>query len=246
MNNADHIPQEVFERIEHYILGTLTQPETERFEQDLEDSEALSLQYKEVKSLLSGIEEASLREELERFHGEMDSSENKGARDARISIWRWLVAAVVSLCIGAGVWLLLSQEEKHVTLYAEFYQEDPGLITAMSSEASYDFDRGMVDYKIGNYREAIARWELLKEARPENDTLLYFIGSAFLAQGSAEPAIAYFQQVTGLGEGGFLDDAYWYLGLAYLKEGREEEAIEALKQTKHPQRDRLLQLIREK
>ena len=45
----------------------------------------------------------------------------------------------------------IPQETVHQKLFAQFYQEDPGLITAMSSEGQYEFDRAMVDYKSGNY-----------------------------------------------------------------------------------------------
>jgi len=33
-----------------------------------------------------------------------------------------------------------------------YYKADPGLLTAMSSAISYEFDRGIVDYKSANYQ----------------------------------------------------------------------------------------------
>jgi tetratricopeptide (TPR) repeat protein len=101
-------------------------------------------------------------------------------------------------------------------------------VTAMSSNANYEFDRGMVDYKTGNYQDAIERWENLLAEKPENDTLNYFIGSAFLAMDDPAHAKSFLEKASHMTSGIFAKEASWYLGLSFLKSGNHEEAIKYL------------------
>lgn len=245
MNNPNHIPQKEFERIEQYILGHLNAQDMEGFELEMEENELLRQNYKEVKALILAVEEGALRNTLDNFHQEMTNSEVDQTPSKKINAWAWAAAAAIALCIAGAVWILYPSESFHSRQFAQFYIEDPGLITAMSSESSYDFDRAMVEYKSGNYQEAIKRWEKLYQSNPENDTLNYFLGSAHLAKEETEPAIAYFQKVTQLPEGRFTDDNYWYLALSYLKLGRMEDAVNALYKTDHPLKEKLLNSIHE-
>ncbi len=77
-------------------------------------------------------------------------------------------------------------------------------------------------------------------AKPENDTLNYFIGSAWLAKEDGEQAIPYFKKVIAAPGSYFLSDAYWYIGLALLSQNKTGEAIPFIKQSGHEQKDALL------
>lgn len=246
MENKKHISQEELERIEQYILGQMSTQEKVDFEKDLELSEEKKQNYLMVKSLISGIEEGAFREQLDMIHHEMDDKPEKEVIIKRIYPNWWAIAAAIALAIAAVVWVFFPQQTSHQNLFAQYYQEDPGLITAMSSESQYDFDRAMVDYKSGNYREAIRRWEGLSGQKPDNDTLSYFLGSAHLALAETDLAINYFEKVRSMPTGRFTDDNFWYLALAYLKEGRLEEAKASLEKTEHPLKDDLLQSLRKK
>ena len=41
----------------------------------------------------------------------------------------------------------------------------------------------------------------------------------------------------------YKDDAFWYLGLALLKEGKKDEAIKAISQSTHAEKDELLKKL---
>ena len=63
------------------------------------------------------------------------------------------------------------------------------------------------------------------EDKPENDTLNYFIGVAHLANKNVTEAIPFLERsIEAEDDFVFLDDAYFYLGLAYLKEDNIELA----------------------
>ncbi|PRY89865.1 tetratricopeptide repeat protein [Mongoliibacter ruber] len=240
MKNPNHIPQEEFERIEQYIFGNISAEESDAFELEMESDNDLRKKYLEVKTIISGLEEAALREDLEIFHKEMEAPTQRITTNRSINYWPWAAAAAIFLCIVAAVWTIYPPTPSHERLFAQFYQEDPGLITAMSSASNYEFDRAMVDYKSGKYEEAIVRWEKLIQNNPENDTLQYFLGASNLALKKADPAIFYLNSFVSKEESAFYEDATWYLALAYLLGGKVDEAINMLNQSQNPQTAKLL------
>lgn len=246
MNNPNHISQEEIERIEQFVLDKMSDQQAEAFRKELEQSPVLRDKYAEVKALIEAVEEGALRENLEQFHQQMETEFPASKSTRHLSSYYWAAAAAIVLLIAAAVWILYPQETVHQKLYAQFYQEDPGLITAMSSEGQYEFDRAMVDYKSGNYREAIERWEKLIIKKADNDTLNYFLGVAHLALEETGPAISYFEIVSQLPEGRFSDDNYWYMALAYLKQGKIEEAVGKLDKTGNPMKEQLLKSLQKK
>ncbi|MFN3997528.1 tetratricopeptide repeat protein [Algoriphagus sp.] len=242
MKNPNYIPQEEFERIEEYILGNVSPEEIDAFESEMKKNADLRQKYLEVKKIISGIEEVALRNNLEIFHQEIDTENQIISPNRSINFWPWVAAAAIALCIATAVWVLYPQQSDARSLFAQYYQEDPGLVTAMSSETNYEFDRAMVDYKSANYKEAIGRWEKLIQVRPENDTIQYFLGASHLALKNADPAITYFEAVANNEISFFQKDAIWYLGLAYILEGKNDQAVEVLEQS---QDYRAIELLKE-
>src|SRR5690606_23244373 len=112
-------------------------------------------------------------------------------------------------------------ETPNQKLYAEFFVPDPGLPTTMSSTNNYTFFDAMVNYKQGDYKTAIKKWETLEAANTENDTLIYFLGVAHLAKGNTEDAISYLEKSKDFKDSVFKNDAYYYLGMAHLKNNQK-------------------------
>nr|WP_303626606.1 tetratricopeptide repeat protein [Ferruginibacter sp. HRS2-29] len=103
----------------------------------------------------------------------------------------------------------------------------------------------MVDYKTGKYSAAIDSWKKLLPLNPGNDTLNYFIGSAYLANKDGASAIGYFNDVLKTGRTAFSSEALWYKGLALIRLGKKDEAIEAISSSGHPQKAALLHKLKE-
>ncbi len=246
MNNPNHISQEEFERIEQYILGNLSAHEALAFEHEMDHNELLRQNFEEVKAFIIGIEEGALRYSLDTFHKEMEVLGADVQSNKETNYWTWASAAVITFFVVTTVWMFCFKEDFHSQQFTQFYTADPGLITAMSSASSYDFDRAMVAYKSGDYQDAIKRWEKIYKSNTDNDTLNYFLGSAHLAKQEVELAIVYFQKVEQLPEGHFTNDNYWYLALSYLKLGRMEDAVNTLYKTDHPMKEKLLNSIHER
>ena len=242
MNNQTNISQEEFERFESYLLNRLQAKDKVMFEKQLGDDKEFSAKFQSVKAILEGIEETALRENLKGFHHEL--SENETIKTKRFP---WLgVAASFLLLLGLFTWVFLLSPSEEERLFSTHYQPDPGLVTAMGSSMEYEFDRGMVDYKLGEYEAAIARWENLREEKPENDTLNYFLGAAYLDLKNTDRAIFYFEKALETDPSRFTDDGNWYLGLTYILTKDFDQAQKYLERSNHPNSKTVIKSLQEK
>ncbi len=221
--------QEEFERIERYLTGRMDDNEKPDFEASLKTDPRLRKQTEEVRALLHAIEEKKLREKLDDFHEELTAG-NRRVISVRPFL-KYAIAASIALLIGLGVWLLSVRKTPDEKLFSQYFKPDPGLVTPMSTTPDYEFYRGMVDYKQGKYKPAIRRWRPLIEQKPKNDTLNFYLGVAWLAQGENKKAIVYLSKAVKYPNSTFINEAWYYLGLALLKEGHSEKAIHSFKKS---------------
>jgi tetratricopeptide (TPR) repeat protein len=237
------ISQEEFEAIEQYILQQMPAEEKNAFTKRLATDQELQHKFDTVRLLLVGVQEASIKNRMEVFHTDLLSS---GKNTIRLSgkmasiKKRWLVAASIIFIATLGSLFYFNQETREEKIFAAYYQPDPGLISAMSATENYLFDRAMIDYKTGKYDAALKTWESMLVSKPGNDTLNYFIGSAYLAKEKNELALAHFQKVILNPDSYFLNDAYWYIGLVLLKENKIREAISFIEKSEHQDKNSLL------
>ena len=254
MKNNNHISQEEFEKFERYILGHMEDKERIAFENEIASDKILSQKLEDIKVILEGVEEAAFRNNLDEIHQELqkDSSDpimpkKPIYKNVKLIPWKsFSIAASLLFIAGFFAWLLLFKSEPNERLFIAYYQADPGLVTAMSSEVNYEFDRGMVDYKSGNYEDAITRWEKLLQEKTANDTLQYFLGVSNLAIKKPDSAISHLEKVSADETSNFQKDAFWYLGLAYLLKGKEDQAVEVLRKIENPQAIELVKELVEK
>ncbi len=227
--------QEDFELIERYHMGLLDPVEEEEIRRKiLADKDFASL-VREIGDLQLGVERAALASRLEAFHAEIrEEKRNMPVRALRPSLF-WGVAASLFLAITAGIWWMFGQKSPGEELYQAYFRPDPGLVTAMSGDANYEFDRAMVDYKVGNYADAITRWEKLRSEDPKNDSILYFLGISNLAMGRQAQAERLLGEVVSLPDSEFGAEANWYLGLVFLKKGDHDRAKTYLQKSERPE-----------
>ena len=242
--DLNDISQEEFESIEAYLNDQLSDEDLLVFEKRLNNEDGFSSKVEDIKTVLIGLETQALREELDKFHDELSNTQEETiANETPIRSLKWKrieVAAVLIIGLGS-FWLFNGNSNDR--LYSKYFTPDPGLPTTMSSTDNYEFYEAMVDYKQGNFNTAGEKWKMLLEANPKSDTLNYFIGSALMADDRPDEAINHFNTVTEINDGAFKNDAYYYLGLAYLKSGNTDAAISALKKTNVPKSKDLLKKL---
>lgn len=226
MNPNLNITQELLETAERYINKTMASNEIIAFEKKLQNDPTFKTQFEDIKTLLLGIEEQSLKETLDSFHKDLSSDTLKtNTVKPLFSIQKFAAAAAIIIAIGSFWFFNQSNNEK---LFDTYFIPDPGLPTTMSETSNFEFYDAMVNYKQGDYKTAISKWETLLISKPQNDTLNYFLGVAHLANKNEETSLKYLNTVTQNPKANFKNEAYYYLGLAYLKTDNVELAKKSL------------------
>ena len=192
--------------------------EREKFEQQLDNDSDFKTLVEDIQSFLFGIETQALKEQLDDFHKELPlqmpmEKKTKKFKAQQYRFMKFAAAAVLIIAVGC-FWFLNNAEER---LFDNYYTPDPGLPTTMSSSDNFEFFDAMVNYKQKDYDKAIRKWEVLHKKAPQNDTINYFLGSAYLAHKKEDTAITYLKAVVASKNSAFQEEAYYYLGLAYLK-----------------------------
>ena len=213
-----------FERIERFLLGEMGHAERADFETELDRNEQLRHEVGLQRKLLATVESgsANMDEQLKKTRKNNDTP--------RFLRYRWYAVAA-SVALAVGIWHFGFRQTPEEKLFATYFVPATGLVTPMKSTDDYVLYDAMVDYKRENYRSAIAKWKPLLQQRPENDTLNYFVGVAYLATGNAGESLPYLERTTTVAESIFIDEAWFYLGMARMKTGDTEQAKSALEKS---------------
>ncbi|MEM6802314.1 MAG: hypothetical protein AAF696_12975 [Bacteroidota bacterium] len=235
------LSQEEFELMEAYLLDKLPIEKKQSFEARLQQDKALAKQLAGIKELILGSQLNALQQKLDMFHEDIDS---QSAKVISLGPPRWVYALVASLALLVAIFIWKQSprltEDK---LFSEYFQPDPGLVTAMSANQNYEFNKAMVEYKSGAYEKALKSWMALLEQKPQNDSLNYYIAMAKLSLQEVKAALPYLEELVKNEASGFHKDANWYLGLSYLKMARFERAKIFLKSSQHPKSEELIEKL---
>ena len=243
-NDSSNITGEELELFDRYLNNEMQEEERRLLTEKLEKSELLRQKVNYVRELQLGISEAALQEDMNQFHANIIvETQSNDQKKSPIKFKKYALAAMTVGTLLAISWLLRFQTNKQDKIFTTFYKPDPGLITAMSTQQDYIFDKGMVAYKIGNYKEAIQLWHSLEPERINSDTLQYFLGNAYLAQQENTKALDYLIKVSEKKQSAFYEDANWYLGLVYLKMNNLTDAIKYISSSTHEKKEALLDMI---
>lgn len=236
-----------FHRAEAYVLGELTAPEREAFERTLRDDERLRGEVERLRAEIHAVREraatAAIAAAGARFRrgGDADARPSIGeravpaapapARRGRRGRGRRLrrfvsVAAAAAAVLLVAAWIGGLFGERAADRPPGAFEPAIGLPTTLGVDdgAVADertFTEGMIDYKLGDFPAALARWEPLLEARPADDTLAFYTAVALIATGREAEAADLLQAVD---EPALRERRDWYLAQAYRRARRSEEA----------------------
>ncbi len=209
--------------IERYLKDELTEGELINFQNRIETEAGFKEKIKEVNLLIMGIEEAGVREKIEELHSE-NFDEKKKPKTLKLKTRRILSIAASLLILFGLASFLYFQKMQGNKLYNQYFQPDPGLATVMGSSGNYEFERAMVYYKDKKYKEAVTAWEKQLINKPDNDTLLFFLGHSYQSLGRQNQAQFYLSHIIHDKNSSFVNEANWYYGLSLLKQKKKEEA----------------------
>jgi predicted Zn-dependent protease len=237
MNNDENIKSKQIDAIERYLNNSMNASEREEFELRLSENQEFKNQFEEMKVLILGIESAALKNQIDAYHTEFDKKSNSQRIKKIKSDNPWFktkflpYAVAASILLALGLFLYNNETPSNQEVFAKHFVPDPGLPTIMGSSNNFEFYDGMVDYKRAEYGAAIEKWLALQQKDNKNDTINYFLGVAFLAQGNENKAKKYLINAAQNSKGFLENETYYYLGLAYLKANNLDEARKNLKKS---------------
>lgn len=241
---------ENFELLEKYILGDLSAEEVKSVEARLEQDADLREEYSELKDLIVSIESKGLEESLRgRRISEETSSTGKeirmyGKKKSNFRVYV-IAAAIAALLIG-GWWIYDLQSERYSPLAEAFYT-DPGLPTKMSAATDhYSFYDGMIDYKMGDYSEALEKWSAITTGIGQ-DTIRYYQAMAFLNLTRYSDAMALLKEIPESSD--LYEKTEWRTLEIYIREENYEEAkafLQELPPDIHPAYEKVAKYLENK
>ncbi len=231
--SPNKMPDNLVEEFDRYWFEQLSQAELEAFRQRLEEEPETREWFEEYRLQVLTVEEAGLRKRLDEFHEDARTERKPSGVPVIALVRQYWAAAALILALAIPLWIQYSSA-KEERLFNTFFVTDPGLPTVMGRSDNFQFYDAMVDFKAGDYAEAIEKWEALAQANPPNDTLDYFLGVAHLSEGHTSRAIEYLERVISDEPVAFRDDTYFYLGLSHLRRGQIDLAVKFLEQSESP------------
>ncbi len=233
MEHSNPISPELLDTIERYLKNNINTEERVAFDKKLKENPILQQQVKDTETILFGVRKAFFKNKAVDFHEELVQDNSPVIKDSKVFKLNFKsISIAASIVILFGCFWFLNQQTSNENIFNKYYIEDRGLETNMSKTDNYAFEDAMVDYKYGEYNTAIYKWNTLLKNKPKNDTLNYFIGVAHLANKNEIKSENYLKIVIETTESEFLNDAYFYLGLTYLKMDNIDLAIENLEKSK--------------
>lgn len=241
MKPTNNISQLQLEAIDRYLDNSMSAEERLEFDTRLNDDAAFRDEFLNTKALILGIESAGLKAQMEDFHNKMKpviAMPTEASRNTNNRFLLYSVAASVAVLI--GIFWVFNSGNSSEKLFAKHFTPDPGLPTVMSTTNEYEFYDAMVSYKQEDYTTAIKKWEAILPAKPTNDTLNFYLGVSYLAEGNATKASEYLEKTMESKNSIFLEDAYYFAALAQMKNDNIVKAKELLEKSNSPQSQALL------
>ena len=250
MNDLINISAEEWDLIENWLDQNDVPGKTQMLSDKLTQIPNISKKIEHIEKVREEIEDSIRQTKIREFHnsiaaGEKDSGIKTIANKRIRSNTVWLATAAIVVVL-FGIFWMIGNKSHSEKIFAKNFKPDIGLPLKMNNANSSGFYEGMLEYKQENYKEAIAKWQDLLKANPENDTLNYFLGVAYLALGDDSKSIEYLENQERFRQGIFKEDAAYYAALARIKEGKLKEAKMLLESIPSVRNTKLLNELNER
>jgi tetratricopeptide (TPR) repeat protein len=233
---------------DNYFSGELSQQEKIAFEEHLKSDSKMAEAFQEYQDLRKGIDYSimkSLKEELQELETSLPEIELEPKVQHRIDpvpttnrlqIWK-VAAAVVLVSLSVGVIFQLQQPSSPQDLFNQHFEPYTNqYVSPMRGDdiAADPMVQAFMAYDADDYSAAVAGFETIlgqEEYKEEHTLVLFYLGSAQLAQDQGEASINTFERYLEISQDN-VAQAKWYLAMGYLKVNRVEEAKLLLKELK--------------
>ena len=221
--------EERFELIDRYFENALSPKERLEFNDLLQSNESFKEEFLFHKDLKKAIARHQ-KEELKETLGEFESRVGKSSRFSVIPT-KWLAAASLALLLSVGTWTVSNYVfPSNERIFENYYEPYPNtVLPIVRGEEIHTIEyRAFLAYEAGEYHKAINLFNSVENL--EDKYVQFYIAMCHLSVDNPEEALLTLLPMTESSSGSLADidcgqKAMWYTGLAYLKQGKELEAL---------------------
>lgn len=223
--------QELFERIEAYIDGTLLDKELVDFENEIKANPELKEQikiHKELKINLKDQKSIDFRKKLINVSQEL-KKKKESKKSNSFSFWK--IAASIVVLVGLSTFVWLNNGINHEQdLFATYYVSYPigDIKRGSETNTNQDFKTIVLQYKAKEYQKVVAPLENLINQNPNDEVLKLCLGNSYINTNQFAKAESLFANFSKNSK--HYTDALWFLSLTYLKMEKTDKTIPLLKE----------------
>ena len=219
-----------------YLEGKLDTEEQVWFEKKMAEDSELRKEYelqKEIKEAISEEDVIDLRAKLKKI-----TSEDYYNTKVKRQLWKKRIlyaAAVFVIFVSAGSWFYFHQlRSSPEDLFSKYYQPYDNIYSSRSIDQAFSekkiITKGFHAYGNSEWKDAEAHFDVILKQNPKQASLLFYAGIVKLERNKSKEAIELFNKVIEQKNPMFIEQAYWYTALIYLKNGDTQTARRYLEQ----------------
>lgn len=248
--------ENIYEKIDNYLNGTLSEVERAAFEAQLQQDASLREKVqlvREVDSVLSEEDDLNFQRivesETDLFLKNLDSNSEGELKEEKKSpppatptrkiggfSRRWAIAASFLLLL-VSIMLLWQLQSNHPLsneeLFAQYSDTYPLNEDLRGSDSTIsDFEKGIQQYQANNFDAATEIFEILLAKNEQDMSLSFCLANAYFNQNPPQFDLAskQFQKIITNDSSIYVPKAKWYLALIWLQKEELEKAKKLLKE----------------
>jgi len=214
------------EKFEKYLKGELEESELWEFKKQLEIDSSLAKEFRLYKRVNDAIEQPDKIQLFETLRDIHNQNQQKSGKKIFQLPTRWVaIAASIVILLTVGISLIWMQSGlNNSELYQQYFAPETAAFNFRSSMTSLEQPvlQGMQFYELHDYDAAL---EMFDKA-PNNLMGKLYGGLSLMELGEFDKALNKFDYIIQHNDNLFIDQAEWYLGLCYLRTGKQKQAVE--------------------
>ncbi|MFD2563215.1 tetratricopeptide repeat protein [Aquimarina rubra] len=220
--------QELFEKIERYLVKTLSGDELIAFENEMISDPELALEvdkHRKLHQVLNNTDTLHFKEKLQKITEEVKQEESIDQSTSYFSYLKVAAFIVILLGVGTLLWNNFSGSTDYSDLYSSYYEPYPAEDITRGDHTN-ELHLIKKNYAEGNYEKVISGLNKTTSSSLPDQLRLY-LGNSYLNLGKEQEALKQFETITDTSN--YFEDASWYKALTYLKLGEIKKSWELLK-----------------
>ncbi len=215
--------------IEGYFQNSLSPKERLMFNELIQKDEEFKNEFlfqKDLKRAISNHQDQELKKTLGEFEGKLQKSSLFSIVPAK-----WMAAASIILLLSLGTWTIRNYAfPSDERIFETYYQPYPNTVMPIvrGSEVNSIEYSAFAAYESGDYHKAINLFNSLENK--EERHIQFYTAMCHLSVGKSNRAIQMLLPLANdasnqIDRMDWRQKAQWYIGLAYIQQGKEKEAL---------------------